>query len=369
MAPSTVRVKQLPLQDELLDELAEWWAPKVLVTSLVLLLGLWFRVLRALLQKWYDQYQRWLDRATQPKKARPRRHKLVEGPTDEPLWWLELQDLHDALDDAATAERSSFRCPISQELMRNPALLSDGRSQGQFIYEYDHVKKWVDEHRTEPTSRAPLRDPKITVNGPLQREIRTWCQEKAELLRQGAAAPPSEAVVRHNVHIFVDHSNVSIGASRVTGKALDVQQLVHGVEQRRTAKERVVVGSHESERTGAEWRKLGYTVIADQRRGKERFVDDTLHAQLMRTAGKTFEPGRVLILVTGDGNNNEGRTTFPECVLAALQNDWHVELFSWRSALSQIYVELAEQHASHFSIHYLEDVYCPDWQIAKGGGK
>ena len=104
----------------------------------------------------------------QPKKAKPRRQKVVAGPTDEPQWWLELEELHDALDDAARVNRPDFICSISGEIMRNPALLSDGRAQGQFIYEHDHAKKWVDEHRTEPTTRAKLRDPKFALNGPLQ---------------------------------------------------------------------------------------------------------------------------------------------------------------------------------------------------------
>ena len=358
--PSTFRVRRLPLQEEFMDEVAEWWAPRLLATCVAVLLSLWFHALRALAGSWYGMGRRFVERATQPKKARPRRRKATEGATDEPEWWLELNELHEALDDAAKAEKPSYCCPLSLEIMRNPALLSDGRSQGQHIYEYDQAKKWVDEYRTEPTTRAKLRDPKFTVNGPLQREIRSWCQEKAAVLQQGPVTPPPQPVVRKSIHVFIDHSNVAIGATRSTGKELDVKRLVHRVEARRNAKERVVVGSHESERTATEWKKLGYTVVADPRRGKERFVDDALHAQLMRAASKSFDPGRVLLLVTGDGNSNEGRTTFPECVMAAMQNDWHVELYSWRQSLNKVYVELAEQHASHFSIHFLEDVYA-DW--------
>ena len=301
--------------------------------------------------------RRSLERATQPKKAKPRRRKAAGAPTDEPEWWLELSPLHDALDDAAKVERPDFICSISQELMRNPALLSDGRAQGEHVYEHDHVKKWVDTHGTEPTTRARLRNARITVNGPLQRAIRSWCEEKADLLRQGAATLRPAPVVRSGIHVFVDHSNVSVGATRATGKPLDIRRLVHGLERRRDARERVVVGSAELKRTGSEWKKLGYTILTEKGHGPEQLVDEALHAHAMRAAGKSFEPGRVMVLVTGDGNNNQGSTTFPECVSQALRNDWHVELYSWRQALSQVYLDLATQHASHVSIHYLDDVF------------
>ena len=355
-APSMVRVKQLPLQETPLSDFAEWWAPRLLATCLAVLLSLWFNVLRALARSWCDDARRRIQRMAQPKKAKPRRQKVVAGPTDEPQWWLELEELHDALDDAARAKRPEFICSISGEIMRNPALLSDGRAQGQFIYEHDHAKKWVDEHRTEPTTRAKLRDPKFALNGPLQREIKNWCEEQVALLQQGSVEPPPEPIARQSIHVFVDHSNVAIGAKRATGDELDVRRLVQSIEQRRDAKERVVVGSHHSERAGTEWKKLGYKMLADPRRGKEHFVDEALQAQLMRTAAKSFTPRRVLVLVTGDGNANEGRMTFPECVEAALKNNWQVELYSWRQALSQIYVDMAAQYVNDFSIHHIDDL-------------
>ena len=74
----------------------------------------------------------------------------------------------------------------------------------------------------------------------------------------------------------------------------------------------------------------------------------------MRTAAKRFDPARVIALVTGDGNANEGRTSFPQCIDEALKNDWYVELHSWRRSTNQVYARYAEQYPEQFAIRYLD---------------
>ena len=64
----------------------------------------------------------------------------------------------------------------------------------------------------------------------------------------------------------------------------------------------------------------------------------------------------MIALVTGDGGANHGRTTFPECVAAALKNDWQVEVHSWRHSTSQVYSRMAEQYKGHFELHFLDDM-------------
>src|SRR5262245_6988089 len=43
---------------------------------------------------------------------------------------------------------------------------------------------------------------------------------------------------------------------------------------------------------------------------------------------------QTLVLVTGDGNNNEGRVTFPMCAMMAAHKGWNVEVWSWPQSLS-----------------------------------
>lgn len=290
--------------------------------------------------------------------------------TDEPVWWMELSQFHSLLLEAAQKEQPSFIDHIfTLEIMRNPALLvNDGEAEDS--YEHDSVAKWLlIPGQTKHPSYGSILDPaKVTIlpDKRRQRDIRNWCEDKVVAMRleteeQGeetsASAEPARRVVDHKVHVFVDHSNVTIGAAQA-GKELDPAQLVEHVERGREVQERVVVGSHESERARPEWERLGYTVVADPRRGKEVFVDEALHAQLMRTVTRRFSPPHVIALVTGDGNANQGRTSFPDCVEAALKHDWQVELYAWRQSTNKVYSAMAEQYKEHFTLHHLDDMLC-----------
>jgi ankyrin repeat protein len=289
--------------------------------------------------------------------------QAIAEATDEPHWWIQLEEFHDDLEVAARQERPEFTCSLTHEIMRCPANLVDGE-ESHHTYEHNAIVAWFQTgSTTDPISRKEIDPAQRTIvrDNRLQREIRSWCEAKVDAFRrelavvahsqrEDVAAPPQM------VHVFVDHSNVAIGAARAgCGPDLNVDWLVRHVEAGREVKERVVIGSYESERTRDAWEAMGYSVATDSRRGPERFVDDALHAQLMRTAARRFERPHTIALVTGDGNCNEGRTTFPECIEEALKNDWHVELYSWRSSTSQVYVVLAEQYASHFTVRYLDD--------------
>ena len=61
-----------------------------------------------------------------------------------------------------------------------------------------------------------------------------------------------------------------------------------------------------------------------------------------------------LILVTGDGNANEGRTSFPDVVSTALRNGWTVDLWAWRASISRKFKEIQENNPSRMKINYLD---------------
>ena len=274
-------------------------------------------------------------------------------------WWEDLTEYHEGLEAAAESERPDFRCPLTQEMMRTPAMLcKDGVAT--HTYEHSAIYKWIVTHGnlTEPLTNEelpPLESNKISiiVNQDKQREIRAWAERKVDEWKAQSRAPLRREPTRQDLHVFVDHSNVLHGA---TSRTLDIKRLVRFTEGGRNVHERVVIGSHASEATRAEWEAWQYTVAADDRRGREHFVDDALHAQLMRTASKSFDPPRVLALLTGDGNANSGRTTFPECVERALQMGWHVELVSWRSSMNAIYKRFARNYPDQFRVRYLDEM-------------
>ncbi|KAK3235006.1 hypothetical protein CYMTET_54769 [Cymbomonas tetramitiformis] len=127
------------------------------------------------------------------------------------------------------------------------------------------------------------------------------------------------------------------------------------MEAGRRVQERVVVGSAGAHKTWQTWQAAGYQISVEPNEGKEVFVDDALLAQLSRTASRTFEPRRTLMLLTGDGNANGGRATFPESVEIALRNRWRVEVHAWRNSVNNVYCAFASEYPGHFTLQFLDD--------------
>ena len=201
--------------------------------------------------------------------------------TDEPAWWMELSQFHSLLLEAAQREQPSFIDHIfTFEIMRNPALLvNDGEAEDS--YEHDSIAKWLlVPGQTKHPGYGSILDPaKITIlpDKRRQREIRNWCEDKVAAMRlemedlgeeTSASAEPARRVVDDKLHVFVDHSNVTIGAAQA-GRELDPAQLVEHVERGREVQERMVVGSHESERAT----RVGASRLYCRRRSAQRQGD------------------------------------------------------------------------------------------------
>jgi hypothetical protein len=58
----------------------------------------------------------------------------------------------------------------------------------------------------------------------------------------------------------------------------------------------------------------------------ERFVDDALIAQMQLAILNFPHGGRTMVMLTGDGNDNEGRASFLQTIGLALNFDWRVEV-------------------------------------------
>lgn len=63
---------------------------------------------------------------------------------------------------------------------------------------------------------------------------------------------------------------------------------------------------------------------------------------------------QTLILLSGDGNANDDRTSFPEIVTLALENDWNVELWSWKACLSRKFLAIQQEYPSNMKIKYFD---------------
>ena len=148
-------------------------------------------------------------------------------------------------------------------------------------------------------------------------------------------------------HIFCDASNIIIGLQKdpSTGRQDDnvklspskLLQLVSGGLL--NVDEAIVAGSfakHPDTPLWDKWRDSAWDVrLLQLVGGKEQAVDDILQSPLFATLASSYKEPRTLVLLTGDGNDNDGRTTFPLAVETALRQNildirhprWKVELY------------------------------------------
>ena len=138
------------------------------------------------------------------------------------------------------------------------------------------------------------------------------------------------------------------------------QKLAKVVEGGRQVEERWVVGSGSHSPLQHMWKSAGYTVKWDPRYGSEHNVDEALQAQIWKALSKEYSttatsPQHTLVLLTGDGNQNGGASSFPDCIQAAMQKGWRVEVWCWRRKSSKVYERFAMEYPSSFVLSYLDE--------------
>ena len=155
-----------------------------------------------------------------------------------------------------------------------------------------------------------------------------------------------------NRHYMVDLSNIIRGAKNYTdhqGKERILSKFglfrlfgidCHGITEKPGISCSIAgsVGSNEFTEAEAEaFIGLGCNVLRQNTSGKEMGVDDFLHTQIQMLIAQpgSHKPGdRLLVLATGDGNDNSGKSNFPECIHIAASNGFLVEIWCWKSSLS-----------------------------------
>jgi hypothetical protein len=207
-------------------------------------------------------------------------------------------------------------------------------------------------------------------------------------------------VSEQQIHVYVDHFNCAIvprkkpcknfikegfcsfgdrcyfdhsGGGPKANVYVNVQELAKLVEGGRKTEERFVASSVGSSQQRSlpvwnQWRGAGYTVRLEDRsfNNKEVGVDEILHGLLGELASKQFPTPRTLVLLTGDGNGNHGKSTFPNAVQNALRNGWNVELWAWKSSLSNRWKGFEENYPGRFSLHLFDPH--KDALTSSGGG-
>ncbi len=83
-----------------------------------------------------------------------------------------------------------------------------------------------------------------------------------------------------------------------------------------------------------------------------------LHAQIQKlileNKPQVGSPQQHLILITGDGNANDNRTSFPHIVSTALDYGWTIELWSWKASLSSKFTDIQRKDSSKMKINSLD---------------
>lgn len=165
-------------------------------------------------------------------------------------------------------------------------------------------------------------------------------------------------------HCFVDASNLFIGA-RSQGRhgEVHIPALAALLLKRGGQRGKVAVGGSRPAAHHPVWDEFereGFEVHLQQRAGNEEFVDDMLHAQMLREIVQRRDPSagaQIMILVSGDGNGNDGRCSFPECVERAVEHGWQVEVWAWQDSLSSNFSRLRDRlrNPNALSINLLDN--------------
>ena len=82
-----------------------------------------------------------------------------------------------------------------------------------------------------------------------------------------------------------------------------------------------------------------------------------LHAQIYDMLLSSYHAHiqqQVLVLVTGDGNTNNGQTSFPMVVERVLRAGWSVEIWSWERSLGRRFFEIQKIFPDRMTINYLD---------------
>jgi hypothetical protein len=81
-----------------------------------------------------------------------------------------------------------------------------------------------------------------------------------------------------------------------------------------------------------------------------------LHSQIQNfiLKNKVNKEKQHLVLITGDGNDNDKRTNFPDIVTIAIDYGWTVEIWGWNASFSGKFSEIQQKYPQKIQINYLD---------------
>eukprot|EP00039_Didymoeca_costata_P021128 m.343507 g.343507 ORF g.343507 m.343507 type:complete len:780 (+) comp22944_c0_seq1:172-2511(+) len=314
---------------------------------------------------------------------------------------IEISDSEDQAEDSLT--QSPARCnddydqaePNTPEGSPPPSSTSEFKlekdeSRSDSYKQFDmNTEDRVDQQQVEASDRIEMQrqmlekafkasisdmqtQKKLAIDSDLERAI----EESRKLHEREKATRASLSTLKNQlVHVYIDFWNISLGFERSPDQCMSPANLVKEVEAGRTAIKRMVFGSKtvregrnqniSGSTLGRIWREFedaNYDVhLCERRPGQgEQFVDDAIIAQIYDDLLAYTSSERVLVLLTGDGNDNDGRASFFQCITRALNlQNWRVELWSWKRSTSYLYKQLEKDYAQNdkFNLIFLDAFY------------
>lgn len=216
----------------------------------------------------------------------------------------------------------------------------------------------IPDHRTPAVEKVVVVSGTTSAMEEAREELRRHLDELAYSDQKAEIEKEIDQERSESVAIFLDFSNLAIGAQTVPGRRerdfsqrLSAKNLTRAIVGTRTCVRKMVVGSKPPGDHGVwnSWRREGYTVSAEQRdadTGREVHVDAKLVGEALMHVMNS--PPGILVLGTGDGNlegQAEGTTAanFQNLVrTAAVRLGWKVEVWSWKAQLHGCYYRMAK---------------------------
>lgn len=202
------------------------------------------------------------------------------------------------------------------------------------------------ESKNPPTKQLP-RD--LEVSKPGEKKIVTSDSIKKNDAPKKDSTPSKSKDI---CYIFVDYSNSC---------KLDIGHFCKTVLKDRVAVEKMVGGSTNKDWDPTiyqDWTRHGYKMYVEGKGRKDgtAFVDDMLHANIFRSLlfAKEKSATLILVLTTGDGDSINGRTSFIDCINAALEKEWKVEVWSFKSLFNAKMISLANDNQQRMKICLLD---------------
>lgn len=132
----------------------------------------------------------------------------------------------------------SFYCPISQQCLHDPVVLSDGHT-----YERRHIEQWLQEHDTSPVSGAQLQNKCMFPNHALRNAIEEYFQQVFSVHRRAIrktiqvgpneSSPSSNAALLRTVDALMQCSilvNADLSIELVLRRIMDEAKTLVGAE-------------------------------------------------------------------------------------------------------------------------------------------